>query len=177
MTPKQELYLLEPRAIATMYEIDMVPIGYDRVIRFIDSVQGDIVLYQGNRYVPWPLKLSRMEITTDGPLPAPTLEVANLVPENPDSTVEDPQFYTGVVSELLQVYDPVGATFRRRKIMRQHLDDGSDPDPTQEFEAIEFEVDSYNIRHDACQIQMISEMAKLNLEYPADSIAKVRDSE
>jgi lambda family phage minor tail protein L len=177
VTPAQELHLLEPRAVVALYEVDLRPIGYDRVLRFVDSVLGAPVFYQGERYTPWPLKLSKVEITTDGPLPAPVLEIANNVPTVQGSTPENPQFLTGVVSELLQVYDPVGALFLKRRILRQHLDDGVQPDSTQEFEPLIYEIDSYEIKHDVCTIQMISEMAKLNQDFPADSVAQLRDSE
>ena len=173
MTPEQELYQLEPRAIVSLYEIDLRPIGYDRIIRFCDSALGTPITYRGERYAPWPMALSKVEIAAEGPIPAPVLEIANRVPADQAGTT----FYTGVVSELLQVYDPVEALFVRRRIFKQNLDDGMSPDPSQEFEPLVLEIDSYDIKHDVCRIQMISELAKLNLDWPPESIAAVRDSE
>lgn len=162
LSKEQELYALEPRAIVCLYELDLNPIGIDRIIRFVDSTLGDRVIFRGDSYTPWPMKLSKIQVNTEGPLPEPTIELAN---------------YEQVISEMLDLYDPAGAIFRRRRIYVQNLDNGTDPDPSQEFEPDEYKLDSYIKQSGVCGLRLISAMADLNLDWPPTRVAELRDSD
>jgi lambda family phage minor tail protein L len=157
---ERELRSLTPDAIVSLYEIDLTPIGVAQAFRFVDSVLGGAVRYRDIDYIPWPIEVEGMVLSSEGPLPEPTVKIFN---------------YQNTIIELLDFYDPRGAKFSHRTIFRRHLDDGSDPDPTQEFAPEEYTIHAYDLA-DTCTLILVTSLAELNQDFPRDTIAAVRDA-
>lgn len=160
MPSERELRSLTPDAIVSMYEIDLTPIGVSQAFRFVDSVLGGPVRYSNIDYIPWPIEVEGMVLSSEGPLPEPTVKIFN---------------YQNTIIELLDLYDPRGARFSHRTIFRRHLDDGTDPDPSQEFPLEEYKIHAYDLA-DACTLILVTSLAELNQDFPRDTIATVRNA-
>lgn len=123
---------LEQDAVVTMYEIDATMFGA-QLVRFAPGlVDGSVVTFGGEPYIPLPIKAEGFEWDGKGTLPRPTLSV----------TAQDMAF----LSLVLSSGDLVGAPVRRIRTYRKHLDDGLDPST-----AATFPVDHYVIERKASQ--------------------------
>lgn len=122
-----EIQKLEPSAVVELFEMDATSFGGD-LLRFhagTNSLSSNVV-WQGNTYTAFPLKASGFEMTGNGQLPRPKLQVANV---------------TGAISLLVMNYDDLlGAKITRRRTMVKYLDGANFPggtnpteDPTAEF--------------------------------------------
>lgn len=73
-----------------------------------------VVLWKGDKYYYYPISAEGFEILGDGSLPRPTLRFANIFP-----TIKD---------LLLNLGDLVGATVKRKRVFKKHLDRLPDAD-------------------------------------------------
>ena len=156
----KELRSLRPSAIVSLYEIDLSPINVSQVFRFVDSVLGAPVYFGGAKYIPWPIAIDGLALSTTGPLPEPTVKLFN---------------YENTIIELLDLYDPRGALFTHRMVWRRHLDDGTDPNTAKQFEPDQYTIHAYNMG-DTCSLVLASALADLNQDFPKETIAMVRDA-
>lgn len=115
----RDVQLLEQDAIVVMFELDLSQFGGE-LLRFAPApVDGQIVRFGGEQYLPLPIMAEGFVWNGKGTLPRPTLTVTSM----------DLAF----LSIVLSADDMVGAPIRRLRTYRKHLDDGSDPDPTALF--------------------------------------------
>lgn len=106
---------LEQDAIITLFELDASRFG-DGVLRFSPSVvEGRGPMFNGQEYVPLPIKAEGFSWTGSGTIPRPTLALAT----------NDLFFLSLVVSSD----DLVGCPVKRIRTYRKYLDDGSSPNP------------------------------------------------
>lgn len=129
-----EDYLYSPcrPAQLELFALDITEITGDEqdVIRFCNELNpdGTYIRYQGHTWYPLPLRVTGLEISSEGKIPAPTLEVSNigLTPASP--TIGGITY--GKLSPLVRRYgDLLGAKLERLRTLAPFLDDGSDPDP------------------------------------------------
>jgi lambda family phage minor tail protein L len=112
-----ETQKLSPDAEVELFQLDTGIFGGDVYLFHNQRVQGSNVLRLDElEYQAIPLQASGFAVNGADQMPTPKLEVGNT---------------NGVVAPLIAQYDNlVGATLRRIRTFRRHLDDGSDPDPT-----------------------------------------------
>lgn len=124
--PAAAVQALVPGALVDLFELDATAQG-GAITRFHAGVNGlgASVVWQGNTYTAYPIEASGFEWGGRGPLPRPTLRVANV---------------TGLVGALVRDYDDlIGARIVRRRTLVQYLDavnfDGGNPsaDPNIHF--------------------------------------------
>jgi len=97
-----------------LFEISGGPLGAS-VLRFTSSAhEGSSIVFDGKVYAPAPVDADGFERSGSGPQPTPTLKVGNA---------------NKVAQAAVNSYqDLLGATVRRIRTLREHLDDGADPD-------------------------------------------------
>lgn len=162
MSPEQELTTLNPGPLAELLEVDLNFIGVPVIIRFCNSRVNGILRLDGEIYTPWPIELAKFGSNSDGPLPAPTVTLSNS---------------EGVISSLLDIYQPRGALFRRRLILRKHLDDGADPRTAAQFRPDEFFINTWQESQSTVVIQLKTALESLNTQVPARRIINLRSGE
>ena len=126
-TITSEIQKLEPSAIIELFEMDATAFGGD-LLRFHAGTNGLIqnLVWQGNTYTAFPIKASGFDLSGNGQLPRPRLQVANV---------------TGAITVLVLTYDDLlGAKITRKRTLAKYLDgvnfpSGTNPsaDPTAEF--------------------------------------------
>ena len=165
LTPQQELQTLSSEALIDLYEVDLEPIGMTVIEYFCSSENPDTkqgASLGGRFYKPWPVIEQGFESTSQGSLPRPSIELANI---------------GSSISTLLLIYKPRGALVRRRRIYRKHLDDGRDPRPDAQFEPQEYILDRWDRNDFTCTLQLVTELEYLNLEIPSRRIIDLRTGE
>jgi len=85
------------------------------------------VQWKGKVYEPLPIEASGFERTTKGQLPQPELTVSNA--------------FGSLAAAVNSLNDLVGAKVTRRRTLLKYLDNGSFPDPSQEFPEDEFYIE------------------------------------
>lgn len=113
-----DLLGLEGDSIIDLFELDLEPLTTNpalRFFRFCNWVQtdGSNVSYGNNDYQPIPVALRGFELKGDGTPPAPSVTVSNIGLD-----------FTALANDW---NDLVGAKFVRRRVLRKHLDDGTNP--------------------------------------------------
>ncbi|MCC7413312.1 MAG: phage minor tail protein L [Gammaproteobacteria bacterium] len=107
--PAQDLQSLDAGAIVDLFELDPTLLG-GTIVRWhadVNELGGDVV-WQGQTYARLPIEASGFEWSGRGPLPRPTLRVANV---------------SGLAGALARSYqDLVGAKVIRRRTLRRYLD-------------------------------------------------------
>lgn len=161
-TPQQELGKLYPDALVELFEVDLTRIGTSVIIRFCNTSSGRNLELGGDRYIPWPIRIDKYGSSTEGNLPSPKVALSN---------------YRGTVSALLGFHQPRGAIFRRRRILRRHLDDGTDPLPEAQYTPDEFFLDSWVETRSRVTLNLETALAYLNREVPARSLIDLRSGE
>lgn len=110
MTIKSEIQSLEPSALITLYVLDTTMFTGGEISRFhsgISQVNRPIV-WQGETYLPVPLKAEGFDLSTQGALPRPKLYVANV---------------GGFISAMCeQMEDLIGAKVTRKQTYARYLD-------------------------------------------------------
>lgn len=163
MSPEQELTILSPDALIDLFEIELGPSADNTIIYFSNSRSETPISLASKIYTPWPIAVSKYGSSSDGPLPAPTVTLGN---------------QDGIVSSLLDLYDPKGATFRRRRILRKYLDDGSMPRASAQFRPDEFFVDRWDENPPLTVILYLeTALAYLSKEVPARRLIDLRSGE
>lgn len=103
-------------AVVTLWTLDATAQGAGTLRWTSGTVDDAAVEFDGNTYSPTPVEADGFEWTGNGPLPTPTLRIANV---------------NLVIAGLLQQYDDlVGATVTRTRTLKRFLDGEDDADPT-----------------------------------------------
>lgn len=126
-TITSEIQKLEPSAIIELFEMDATAFGGD-LLRFHAGTNGlrANLVWQGNTYTAFPIQASGFDMSGNGQLPRPKLQVANV---------------TGAITLLVLTYDDLlGAKITRKRTLAKYLDavnfpGGTNPtaDDTAEF--------------------------------------------
>jgi lambda family phage minor tail protein L len=110
-------------SIIELFELDLQPITGDGNDKYYFT--GDIfpdgtkIRWQGEVYQPFPISITGFETTTKGTIPQPELTVANVL---------------GTLAAVTNAFDDlVGARIIRRRTLGKYLDNGTNPDPSEEF--------------------------------------------
>jgi lambda family phage minor tail protein L len=109
MTLAVDCHALSLPAEVDLYIVDLNPIGVAQSYFFFPGVAGDgtEIVYQGNTYYPWNIKITGVEKRGDGAQARPSVEIAN---------IDD------YVTLLCQQYqDMVGATVTRRRTLATYI--------------------------------------------------------
>lgn len=108
-TITSEIQKLEPSAIIELFEMDATAFGGD-LLRFHAGTNGlrANVVWQGNTYTAFPIQASGFDMSGNGQLPRPKLQVANV---------------TGAITLLVLTYDDLlGAKITRKRTLAKYLD-------------------------------------------------------
>lgn len=116
----RRVQLAAPGAIVELFELDLTPLDVTApTLYFFDGSKetsgiGE-VHWQGNTYVPLPIKVEGCDVAASGSLPRPTLFMSNVL---------------GTVTALIKEYGGVGgAILTRWQTFDVYLDDGPQPNP------------------------------------------------
>lgn len=112
-----EIQKLEPSAIIELFVLDGTSIGAEDILYFHAGTNGLLtaIVWQGQTYNPFPIKVDGFEVTSGGQLPRPKLQISNLAPTGGG--------ITGLVSFLaLQYGDFRGAKIIRKRTLAKYLD-------------------------------------------------------
>lgn len=105
---------LTPGTLVDLFELDMSFAGAGTL--YFHSGQNELqtsIVWQGNTYQPFPIAVKGFEITGNGKVPRPTVQVANV---------------TGMISSYLSTLDDlVGCKFIRHRTLAQYLDAANFP--------------------------------------------------
>lgn len=104
-----EIQKLAPSAVIELYEVDPSNLGGD-IVRFHAGTNSltQSVVWQGEEYSPFPVRVSGFELSANGQLPRPKLQVANV---------------TGIITTLVLAYqDLIGAKVTRKRTLAKYLD-------------------------------------------------------
>lgn len=118
-TIARQAQLPEQDAIIELFSVDMTDNGGSIVYWVTGPLNGASVYFDSVEYIPLPIQASGFEYNGQGQFPTPTLSVSNL--------------NTQVISLIINYNDMLGARVTRTRTFFKHLDDQSDPDPTQTF--------------------------------------------
>jgi lambda family phage minor tail protein L len=127
-TIRQRAQSLEPGALIEHFEADFTTLGGPIFYFHNYPTEGNAsIFFQGNEYIPYPIKCEGFEYKTTGTLPRPHLFLSNV---------------GSTISALLREYaDCINAKVTRRRTFEEFLDDQPGADPTQEFPPDVFYVD------------------------------------
>lgn len=106
---------IEQSAMIDLYEVDLSRFG-GNVYRFHDGMNGLLkpVIWQGNRYDPYPVQVTGLSMTAQGASARPKMTFANI---------------DGLLTAINNDYDDaLGAIVTRRQVMEQYLDAVNFPD-------------------------------------------------
>jgi lambda family phage minor tail protein L len=104
-----EIQKLAPSAVIELYEVDATSLGGE-IIRFHAGTNSltQTIVWQAEEYLPFPVKVSGFELSANGQLPRPKLQVANV---------------TGIITTLVLTYqDLIGAKVTRKRTLAKYLD-------------------------------------------------------
>jgi len=106
---------IEQSAMLDLYEVDLSRFG-GNVYRFHDGMNGLLkpVIWQGNRYDPYPVQVTGLSMPAHGASARPKMTFANI---------------DGLLTAINNDYDDaLGAIVTRRQVMEQYLDAVNFPD-------------------------------------------------
>nr|WP_222598831.1 phage minor tail protein L [Morganella morganii]DAP51143.1 MAG TPA: minor tail protein L [Caudoviricetes sp.] len=106
---------IEQSAMLNLYEVDLSRFG-GNIYRFHDGMNGLLkpVIWQGNRYDPYPVQVTGFSVTAQGASARPKMTFANI---------------DGLLTAINNDYDDaLGAIVIRRQVMEQYLDAVNFPD-------------------------------------------------
>lgn len=109
-TLPQDFQSLDPGALVELYILDATNIPGGQVYRFHCGTNGlrQQVVWQGNTYQAYPIKIEGFSFTTQGTLPRPKAVVANP---------------NGLISSIVRSYNDLrGAKVTRKQVFAKHLD-------------------------------------------------------
>lgn len=118
MTIQSDIQKLHAGGIVRLFSLDTTPCGGLEVLNFHGHKEGPIT-WQGTIYMPWPMEITGLEVSSKGTLPRPSMKVSN---------------QSGVLKGLVREYDDLlGAKVTIRRTFTKYLDNGSEPDESMEF--------------------------------------------
>ncbi|KJY06379.1 phage minor tail protein L [Morganella morganii] len=106
---------IEQSAMLNLYEVDLSRFG-GNIYRFHDGMNGLLkpVIWQGNRYDPYPVQVTGFSVTAQGASARPKMTFSNI---------------DGLLTAINNDYDDaLGAIVIRRQVMEQYLDAVNFPD-------------------------------------------------
>ncbi len=124
----EELVKTAPNTIVTLFELDLTPVGVDQQFYFHAGTNelNQNITWQSQEYTAFPIEAKGFEITASGPIPTPSLTVANI---------------GNTIGAIEQTYGPIiGAMVTRKRTFLKYLDavnfsgGNANADPTVEFE-------------------------------------------
>ena len=131
MSIQQEVRNSWHDSIVELFELDLEPITEDANDKYYFT--GDIfpdgtkIQWQGEVYEPFPISITGFETTTKGTIPQPELTVANVL---------------GTLAAATNAFDDlVGAKITRRRTLGKYLDNGTNPDASEEFPLDEYYIE------------------------------------
>lgn len=123
MSIQQEVRNSWHDSIIELFELDLESITGEANDKYYFT--GDIfpdgtkIQWQGEVYEPFPINITGFETTTKGTIPQPELTVANVL---------------GTLASATNAFDDlVGAKITRRRTLGKYLDNGTNPDASEEF--------------------------------------------
>lgn len=108
-TITSELQKLAPSSIIELFQLDATPVGGE-IYYFHAGTNGlkQNIVWQGQTYNPFPVKITGFEFSTGGQLPRPKMTVSNV---------------TGIITTLVLAYDDLlGMKVTRKRTMAKYLD-------------------------------------------------------
>lgn len=119
VTIHQTAQSLNPGEYVSLFRLDATSVGGAMFYFVQGRVEGAEVKHDGIIYQPADVEFEGFEVSGQGALPTPTIRLANS---------------DGLIQSAINTFgDLLGCEVRRIRTFRQHLDDGSDPDPTAIF--------------------------------------------
>lgn len=116
MTIKKEIQLLERSALIELFILDSTNLPEGDILYFhagTNKLSGPVV-WQGKTYEPMPIQASGFDVTTQGALPRPKVQIANI---------------NGLLSAEVKKYDDfVGCKIIRKQTLAKFLDTINFPD-------------------------------------------------
>lgn len=109
MTINIDAHGLTLPGVVDLYIVDLNPIGTAQIYCLYPGANNDAsdIVYQGNTFTPWNIKISGIEKRGDGAQARPSVEIANV---------------GGMITQLCQQYqDMVGATVTRRRTFSTYI--------------------------------------------------------
>jgi lambda family phage minor tail protein L len=123
MSIQQEVRNSWHDSIVELFELDLGAITGNSSDKYYFT--GDIfpdgtkIRWKGQVYEPFPISVTGFETTTKGTIPQPELTVANVL---------------GTLASVTNAFeDLVGGKITRRRTLGKYLDNGTSPDPSEEF--------------------------------------------
>ena len=109
--PTSDIQITNPSAEISFFILDLNTIGTSAVYYFCPSgqnQQGGSIVWQGVTYQPWPVQADGFEITNQGVMPRPKIQISNL---------------DGSIGSLVRQHgDLVGAKLTRKRTLAKYLD-------------------------------------------------------
>ena len=109
--PTADIQITNPSAEISLFILDLNPIGTNAVYYFCpagQNPQGGSIVWQGITYQPWPVQADGFEISNQGVMPRPKVQISNL---------------DGSIGALVRQYgDLVGSKVTRKRTLARYLD-------------------------------------------------------
>jgi len=148
-----DVQTLEPGTEILLFELDASAINGD-IVRFYGGhpIDNQSIIWQGNKYAPWPIELDGLGMTGDGQQPTPTIKVGDI-----DGSISSLCFYFN---------DLVGAKIVRHRTLSHYLDAANFPGGNTQASPSEGRVDAFYIQRKSNQIP--GEQIEFELSSPLD---------
>ena len=119
MTLESRIQKFDPGELVTMFVIDLSALGGDIFRITPGPLDGEVVQFDGNSYLPVPIDATGFSTSTKGSLPRPSLRISTLA--------------SLVNAAVVEFDDLLGATVYRIRTFAEFLDNGTNPDPSATF--------------------------------------------
>lgn len=142
-----------------LYQLDLTVFGLGFLYLTPGTLGSTAVIFDGQTYSPHPIEAEGFEINTSGPLPRPTLTVANL---------------DGSFTALVENNDDLmGAILTRIRTYERFLDGGVEPDPNA-IKPPDVFLLSRKVAHDDDQIgwELTAQMDQEGVELPGRLVVR-----
>lgn len=124
---EEQIHAFNPGNLIILYELDLSVLNED-VMRFTSSAEeSQAIVFDGEIYVPLPVRASGFDATSVGAAPSPSITVSNVLL---------------AASAAVNTYDDLlGIVLTRTKTFDRFIDSGSEPDPEQIFPTDEYRIE------------------------------------
>lgn len=144
-----EVQKLDLEELVDLYKLDCTSFGGE-VMRFHGYQQLDAIIWQGERYEPWPIQIDGSEVTGEGPAPHPTLQVGNIGVDAEGNEL------AGVISALcIQFQDLVGARLEIFQTFGKFLDVANFPEGNDNADPSEYTLEVWRIESKASESRAV----------------------
>jgi lambda family phage minor tail protein L len=156
MTLATDVQSLEPGTLISLFEIDLSPAGFpsEPILRFYPGTEADYgdVVFAGNTYSAFPVTVSGFEMTSDGPMPRPTMTASNVA--------------GAMTAQLRQFNDFLGAKVTRIRTFSKYLDSGASPDGTAKVIDIFYVEQKKSENKNVLQLELTSAIDLMDKQLP-----------